>query len=507
MRTEPLDAPHWDGRVLDVPARFGRRVALDLDGTWFCDIDADAQGRLRTELPFAPGGCRAFTPSVREGRDGALLWSADRNGAAAATFAFADHDDHALLLAVDALPMQAEVAIIVPVYNASAAVRRCLDSVLAQTTGRARLIVIDDASTDPAIAPLLARYAGLRGVELLANAGNLGFTATVNRGIALAGDADVVLLNADTVVGPNWLTGLRRAAHARDDIATATAVSDNAGAFSVPELERENPPPPAWSLEQVARGFWQHAGQTYPMLPTGNGFCMYVRRRTIDAIGVLDAEAFPQGYGEENDFCQRASANGLRHAIAGNVFVHHERSRSFGVARREALGRAGMQVLRERWPNYEADVGATLFSYERRVLDWRVRRLYALANAGHAPRPRILRVEGDRAAHGPAGAAHDTWIGVARAGTLEVTGSGRREATPPLRIALDATVVAHFLERHAIELVDLVDAAAAAPAALFADAARRLGIAVADSATVASSREAGYTVAFDSTRSFPDTPA
>lgn len=86
---------------------------------------------------------------------------------------------------------------------------------------------------------------------------------------------------------------------------------------------------------------------------------MLIRRQVLDAVGLFDVAAFPQGYGEENDFCQRASACGWRHLIAGNVHVAHARSLSFGSDRRQALGQAGMQVLRERWPNYESDVGRT----------------------------------------------------------------------------------------------------------------------------------------------------
>ena len=100
-----------------------------------------------------------------------------------------------------------DVAIVVPIYGAPDAVERCLDSVIEHTTGRARLIVIDDASPDDAMAPLLARYATRANVTLLRNVTNRGFTATANRGMAEAGRADVVLLNADTKVGPNWLVG------------------------------------------------------------------------------------------------------------------------------------------------------------------------------------------------------------------------------------------------------------------------------------------------------------
>ena len=377
MRSSPSADLEWSGGELTVrvdPARGIARVAVELDGSFFSETPVDADGVARFAFPFAPDARSELGVLVRDGRGGVPLVDAP----IAVRFGLRGVEAH-VPPGVDCASN--DVAIIVPVYGAPALVERCLESVLAHTTGRARLIVIDDASPDAAIAPLLARHASRANVSVLRNERNRGFTATANRGIAEAGRADVVLLNADTEVGPNWLTGLRRAAASAADVATVTAVSDNAGAFSVPELERENTMPARWTFEDTARALWFGAGHAYPALPTGNGFCMYIRRAVIDAVGVLDEAAFPQGYGEENDFCQRASARGMRHLIAGNVYVHHARSASFGHERRAQLGAAGMQVLRERWPNYERDVAATLCSYERRVLDWRVRRLFATADA------------------------------------------------------------------------------------------------------------------------------
>ena len=492
------DAPfQWDGRVLSLPAAYAAQASLDIDGVWFDNFRGGDDGRLQLALPYSPTGCRAFTPTLRRVRDGEILWSSRSIGDAGASLVCEGHDPGGLLVDVVAQPMAAEVVIVVPVYNAAAAVRRCLDSVLTHTVGRARLVVIDDASTDADIAPLLARYAGLDGVEVLANTTNQGFTSTANRGIEAAGRADVVLLNADTEVGPNWLTGLRRAAYARADIATATAVSDNAGAFSVPELEIENPPPAHWTHAHVARALWQYAGHDYPTLPTGNGFCMYVRRTVFDAVGILDAAAFPQGYGEENDFCQRASAQGLRHVIAGTVFVHHARSLSFGAVRREALGQAGMRVLRERWPRYEADVGASLFSFERRVLDWRVRWLYAQASLQPLPRPRVACVD----ARERVTTACELWHLATRDGILAYADAdGAVDATLP-PIGSDTAALAHWLEREAIEGVDLRDAFDPALAARIATQARRLGIAVVDANSAGDISHAWRTL-----RRFPDIP-
>ncbi len=396
----PLLAVDWDGRELVLRAQPGTpHLALDLDGVWFDTVDCDADGVARCAFAFAPNGSAGFELLPRTARDGAPLASAALSlrpghaGFAAMPPAAATHrravagGARPLPFGVDAAA--GEVAIVVPVFNAPELVARCVDSLLAHTCGKARLILIDDASSDPAIAPLLERHARRPGVTVLRNAHNLGFTATANRGIAAAGQADVVLLNADTQVGANWLQGLRRAVRSQECIATATAVSDNAGAFSVPELEQANTWPAAWSFDVAARALWQQAGLAYPQLPTGNGFCMYIRRQVVDAVGLLDAAAFPQGYGEENDFCQRAAQHGWQHVIAGNVYVGHARSASFGSERRKTLGQAGMAVLRERWPQYEAEVGRTLFSFERRVLDWRVRRAYAREGA---IKPRLLWV-------------------------------------------------------------------------------------------------------------------
>lgn len=400
----PLRQAHWDGAQLRLRAQAGTpAIALELDGSHFALAACDAQGQAQFDFPFPPNGRDAVLALPRAGRDGAPLAQQPfplRPGHAG--FALGKTRPQPLRhVAGGAQPLPfgsdvaaCEVAIVIPVFNASALVERCLDSVIAHTSGKARLILIDDASSDPAIAPLLERYQSRPHLRVLRNEHNRGFTASANRGIAAAGKADVVLLNADTQVGPNWLQGLRRAAYSHAQVATATAVSDNAGAFSVPELEQENPWPAAWSFADAARALWQQAGLAWPRLPTGNGFCMYIRRSVIDAVGLLDEAAFPQGYGEENDFCQRAAREGFEHVIAGNVLVGHARSASFGSQRRLELGQAGMAVLRGRWPDYEAQVGRMLHSYERRVLDWRVRRAYARADAG-APRLRVLWVGAD----------------------------------------------------------------------------------------------------------------
>src|SRR5580765_769860 len=125
----------------------------------------------------------------------------------------------------------APIDIVVPVYNAVADLRRCIDSVLACTSGDYRLLLIDDASTDASVQSYFAelKTRGLPQVTLLANATNLGFTLTANRGIECArATADVVLLNSDTIVTRGWLDKMARCARSDPTIGTITPFSNNA---------------------------------------------------------------------------------------------------------------------------------------------------------------------------------------------------------------------------------------------------------------------------------------
>jgi len=129
------------------------------------------------------------------------------------------------------------VDIVVPVYNAPDDLHRCIESVLDCTHRPFALVLIDDASTDPAIAAFFDTLArnGDPWVVLMRNARNLGFTATANRGLTRS-RADVVLLNSDTIVTQAWLDALLRCAESDPRIATVTPFSNNAEICSWPRF-------------------------------------------------------------------------------------------------------------------------------------------------------------------------------------------------------------------------------------------------------------------------------
>jgi len=243
------------------------------------------------------------------------------------------------------------LVIIIPIYRGVEVTQACIDCVLAHRNAETdRLVLINDRSPDAGMAGMLAAYAGWPNVTVLTNADNLGFVKTVNRGLALADGADVLLLNADTVVFAGGFDEMLRLANAHPEIGTVTAISNNATIFSYPnaELRRDALPDISWP-ELAALALRENAG-VFTDVPTGHGFCMLIRGEVIRRIGFLD-EAFGRGYGEENDFCARSAELGYRHVAAGGVLVEHKESISFENERASLLAQ-NLPRLNALYPEY-----------------------------------------------------------------------------------------------------------------------------------------------------------
>jgi GT2 family glycosyltransferase len=88
--------------------------------------------------------------------------------------------------------------------------------------------------------------------------------------------------------------------------------------------------------------------KAYTLVPLVHGFCIAFRKNVLDQVGHFDEGGFPDGYGEENDICLRASNAGVLLAVALNTFVYHEKSMSYETEKRVTLMKAGSAKLNER---------------------------------------------------------------------------------------------------------------------------------------------------------------
>lgn len=256
-------------------------------------------------------------------------------------------------------PPRHPVDVIVPVYRGLADTRLCIDSVLASHCQSAyRLVVINDASPEPEVtAWLRERAAQDSRITLLENEDNLGFVGTVNRGMSLSADNDVLLLNSDTEVANDWLDRIRSAAYGDARVASVTPLSNNATICSYPQFCKDNALPPGYGTARLDALCAQTNPGAVVDVPTGVGFCMYIRRDCLAQVGLFDTENFGKGYGEENDFCQRAAAAGWRNLHLLDTFVLHTGGVSFGESK-SPRERAAMETLRRLHPRYESEVMA-----------------------------------------------------------------------------------------------------------------------------------------------------
>jgi GT2 family glycosyltransferase/SAM-dependent methyltransferase/glycosyltransferase involved in cell wall biosynthesis len=252
------------------------------------------------------------------------------------------------------VPEAVAVAVVIPVYRGLEETRRCLESVL-EHRGRVpvEVLVVDDCSPEPPISAWLDHLAARGEITLLRNASNRGFVASVNRGMREAGGRDVVLLNSDTEVPANWLERLVGHAYSGERIGSVTPFSNNATICSWPAIPGGDLPEGV-SLAAIDAACHAANRGRQVEVPTAVGFCMYIRRDCLDAVGPFDEEAFGRGYGEENDFCMRALAAGWKHVLACDTFVHHVGETSFG---KDSPHRAAAwDVLTRKHPEYPAAV-------------------------------------------------------------------------------------------------------------------------------------------------------
>ena len=95
---------------------------------------------------------------------------------------------------------QADISVILPVFNGAAHIQACIDSLLNQTIMPCEIIVVDNGSTDDTVA-LAGRY---EGVSLLAEK-TPGAGVARNKGAKIAGGSILAFIDVDCRAGRDWI--------------------------------------------------------------------------------------------------------------------------------------------------------------------------------------------------------------------------------------------------------------------------------------------------------------
>jgi GT2 family glycosyltransferase/glycosyltransferase involved in cell wall biosynthesis/tetratricopeptide (TPR) repeat protein len=265
------------------------------------------------------------------------------------------------------------VDVIIPVYKNYAVTKLCIESALSSRNQTPiNLIVIDDRGPEPELSQYLKHMADRGKFELIVNPENKGFVQSVNCGMSLHPNRDVVLLNADAIVSDYWLDRLRSIAHSQSNIASVTPISNHASIFSYPRMAEEVGHLPADVSRQQLDAICQQINSgSIVDVPTNHGFCCFLRRAALSQIGLFDAQKWGKGYGEEVDWSLKAARLGWRHVATLGIFVEHVGSQSFSETKDKAISNSQVKLARE-YPDFDAIVQDflkldPLAQYRRRI--------------------------------------------------------------------------------------------------------------------------------------------
>ncbi len=249
--------------------------------------------------------------------------------------------------------------IIIPVYNGFEYLEPLFKSVFSGTFSSYRLIVIDDASPDEKVWPLLEKIKKENPEQemlLLRNDENLGFVGTVNKAVTLV-ENHFIILNTDTEVPSGWLERLMYPILNLERVASVTPFTNSGQICSFPDFVKDNEIFMGLSVDELDKYFQMvKAEENYVEIPTGVGFCMAFNKKVVDEIGMFDEESFGKGYGEENDWSQRAIEAGHRNIMVPNLFVYHKHGGSFPSEMKKKLIEENMKKLLKKHPHYGRDV-------------------------------------------------------------------------------------------------------------------------------------------------------
>jgi len=254
--------------------------------------------------------------------------------------------------------LEKPIDIIIPVYNGLQYLEPLIKSIIKNTSMDYRIIMCDDKSSDEKVLPLLKQLKNENShinITLLENEQNLGFIKTVNKLVKYVNN-HFVLLNTDTEVPPFWIERLMYPIFEMKNIASTTPFTNAGTICSFPNYLEDNPIFENMNVEELDNYFqYINFEKTFIEIPTGVGFCMGVNKNLVNKIGMFD-EIFGKGYGEENDWCQRAIQNGYKNIHVPNLFVYHKHGGSFPSEEKQKLISQNLGVLNKKHPNYDEEI-------------------------------------------------------------------------------------------------------------------------------------------------------
>ena len=229
------------------------------------------------------------------------------------------------------------VAVVIPSWNSLGLLPRCLGSLVEQGV-ELELLAVDNGSSDGSLA-----YLEREGVRHLALPRNVGFAAAVNLGVRETAAASILVLNADTALGPSCVGALSAALEADPSLGGVQPrilQLESAAEAPLPDPARARIYSAGQALTRDGRALEEGAGETqgpahrrrHEIFGVCGAACL-LRRELFDQLGGYDESYF--AFYEDVDLNVRARIAGWRFEYVPEPVVWHvgNASWSAGFAR------------------------------------------------------------------------------------------------------------------------------------------------------------------------------
>ena len=214
----------------------------------------------------------------------------------------------------------AKLSIIIPVYNMSTQVSRCLLSIQKTVRLPYEVIIVDDGSSGDEC--VIVPPAG-DDVRVLRSEEHRGFSHAVNMGIRASVGEVLLFLHADILLAPHTVEDMLDALIADPMMGAVTAVSPRTYAWTEHHPDKEYH---SWdefiaAAEDIRA---QEKGKQLPLI-VAEMFALMARRDVVDAAGFLEEEYSTPALAAY-DYTVRMTREGYGIAVLASVYVHHDES-------------------------------------------------------------------------------------------------------------------------------------------------------------------------------------
>lgn len=212
-------------------------------------------------------------------------------------------------------------SIIILTYNQIEYTKLCIESIRKFTPkNKYEIIIIDNNSSDGTV-DWLKEQSDIKSVY---NNKNLGFPKGCNQGIELAKGENILLLNNDVIVTPNWLYNLDKALWSQDSVGAVGPITNACSYYQQIDVDYKSIEDMLIFAQKINKSninSWKYRIKLV-------GFCMLIKKSVVDNVGVLD-ELFTPGNFEDDDLSFRMLEAGYKLLLCQDTFIHHFGSVSF----------------------------------------------------------------------------------------------------------------------------------------------------------------------------------